>query len=897
MRKIFSLVLVLLSLYLSAEDSDTGWKAGVARAKITPDEPVWMGGYASRTHVAEGKIHDLWAKALVMEDANRKQVVLISTDLAGFPKNISDNIRNRLEKEYKLTRPQIILNSSHTHSGPVLREGLADIYPMGPGEMDKIEDYSAGLEDKIVKMVGKALNGMEPVNIFSGNGVVRFQVNRRNNFEPQLLMQSELKGPNDFAVPVLKIADRKGKIMAVAFGYACHGTVLNGYEWSGDYPGFAQLALEKLYPGATALFLQGAAGDQNPLPRRTAALAKQYGNELASAVERVLSEEMKPLSPELSFACSELELKLEGPPSEEELTEMVNDLSGYEQRWATRMLQKIKNGGPVEKVYPYPLQVWKIGEQLIFALGGEPVIEYAIKLKQLFGPDIFVYGYSNDVMGYIPSDAVLKGGGYEGETSQRAYGLPGKWTPGIEKEILQEMVNLSVKAGIPKTDELQEKVELLVNGKFPRDKEFSPLSAKHYYSGFELAHDTYNAISVAGNGKIYYVLSSQSENIGGQMYVYDPKTDKTSFVADLTDACGEKGQQTISQGKSHVRFYESNGKLYFATHIGYYEMIDGMERLPVNAPAGLGLYPGGHILSYSLSDGKFEDLAIAPDGEGIITMEMDRPRGQIYGITWPKGYLIHYDVGTGELKNLGQISANGEAGNPGSDYRVLCRSMFVDDRDGSVYFSTSEGDVYRYNSSFGAIKKVEGADLRLDYFGKYDPTRPGNMGYNWRSVAWYAPDGVAYGVHGNSGYLFRFDPREQKVEIVDRITSEPSRKSGMFDQFSYGYLGFQLSPDGETLYYLTGAPIYIDGKRVKGVDEIAMGAARGLENLHLITYNIPKNEYRDHGPVFYEEGGRPTYVNSIAVGRDGTVYTLARFERDGKIIEDLVKISNPFVVK
>ncbi len=420
------------------------------------------------------------------------------------------------------------------------------------------------------------------------------------------------------------------------------------------------------------------------------------------------------------------------------------------------------------------------------------------------------------------------------------------------------------------------------------------LIAKRYYSGFELAHDTYNAISTGSDGKIYYVLSSQAVDRGGQMHVYDPKTDKTEFLADLTDICGEKDMKAISQGKSHVRFYEHDGKLYFSTHLGYYEMIDGMERLPETEPDGFKLYPGGHIISYDLSTGKFEDLAIVPEGEGIITMEMDAERGQIYGITWAKGYFVHYDLNTGELKNLGKVSANGEAGMPGDDYRVLCRSMFVDHRDGAVYFSTAEGDIYMYSPGTSSLRKVDGVDLKLDYFGKFDPTRPGNMGYNWRSIVWHAAEMVAYGVHGNSGYLFKFDPREPKVEIVQRITSEPSQKSGMFDQFSYGYLGFQIGPDKETLYYLTGGPVYVDGKRVKGLDEIAMGGAKGLENLHLITYNIPNKKYIDHGPIFYEDGERPTYVNSIAIGKDGAVYTLARFEHNGKVIEDLIKIPNPF---
>ncbi|MCP1384178.1 hypothetical protein [Runella salmonicolor] len=419
----------------------------------------------------------------------------------------------------------------------------------------------------------------------------------------------------------------------------------------------------------------------------------------------------------------------------------------------------------------------------------------------------------------------------------------------------------------------------------------SSLTAKAYFSGFELAHDTYNAITAASNGKIYYVLCSESYEVGGQMYAYDPATDQTQFIADLTEICGEKSANAIPQGKSHVRFYENNGKLYFATHIGVYEMIEGMERLPTTTPNGKNLYPGGHFLSYDLATGEFEDLAIAPEGEGILTMTIDRERGHLYGITWPLGYFIHYDISAKTLKNVGLVSAKGEAGIPGEDYRVLCRSMVVDPRNGAVYFSTSEGDIFTYHPDKEGLQKVEGIDLRIDYFGKYDPKHPGSMGYNWRKIFWYAPEQVAYGIHGNSGYLFRFDPKNPKIEIVERLTSEPSRKSGMFDQFSYGYLGFQPGPDGETIHYLTGGPIYIDGKRLKGADQIAKGAAKGLENLHLITFHIPTQTYKDHGPVFYADGSRPTYVNSIAIGADGAVYTLARFDHNGREVQDLVKIA------
>ena len=420
------------------------------------------------------------------------------------------------------------------------------------------------------------------------------------------------------------------------------------------------------------------------------------------------------------------------------------------------------------------------------------------------------------------------------------------------------------------------------------------LIATTYNSGFPEAHDTYNALSAASDGKIYYVLSSDRIDVGGKMYVYDPDTDKTGFIADLTEVCGEKDKGCIPQGKSHTRFYESKGKLYFSTHVGYYELIEGMDRLPVNPPEGYKLYPGGHILSYDLKTGNFEDLSLLPNGEGMVSMTMDCDRGHIFGITWPMGSFVHYDVNKNKLKNLGQISANGEGGEPGDDFRSLCRSLLIDPNSGTVYFSTSEGDIFSYNPVEGEINKLENVNLRLDYFGRYDPTRPGSMGYNWRKIFWYKPEDTAYGVHGNSGYLFRFNPKKQNIAIVRRITSEPSARSGMFDQFSYGYLGFQLGPDGETIYYLTGGPVYINGKRIAGESEIAKGAAKALENLHLITYNIPKDEYQDHGPIFYANGDRPLYVNSIAIGQGGEIYALARVKENDHTRTDLIRISNPF---
>ena len=310
-------------------------------------------------------------------------------------------------------------------------------------------------------------------------------------------------------------------------------------------------------------------------------------------------------------------------------------------------------------------------------------------------------------------------------------------------------------------------------------------------------------------------------------------------------------------------------------------------------PPGYKPYPGGHFLCYEIATGKFQDLAKDPKGEGILAMAMDTSRGRLYGLTWPTGRFLRYDLESGKLRDLGPTSRLGEKG-WGEQYRTLCRALVVDPDTGYVYYTTADGFIYRYMPESNRIERVKGDDLKKDYFGCWDPSSPGHMGYNWRQAFWREQDRMIYAVHGNSGYLFRFDPRKERVELLERITSRPSKRCGMYDQFSYGYLGFALGPDGRTIHYLTGGPIFIKGKRVAGKKTTAMGESKGIENLHLVTFDIPTETYRDHGPIFLDNGERPAYVNSIAIGKDGTVYALSRIRRGSKYVTDLISIKGPF---
>ena len=447
-------VLVAITVLLAGDVAPGGegtWKAGAAKTVITPEEPLWMAGYGGRTEPADGTLHDLWVKALALEDAQGNRAVVVATDTLGIPKGIYDNVCAELSKRCGLDRARIMLNSSHTHCGPVLRGALLDIYPLDDEQRSRIEAYSSRLEAKIVSTVERALGAMKPASLLRGSGVARFAVNRRENKSadvPRLRAEGKLRGPIDHEVPVLAVRSSEGALMAVVFGYACHNTTLSFQKWCGDYAGFAQIALERAHPDAVALFHMGCGADQNPLPRRTVELCQQYGTRLAGAVEDVLKQPMKPIEPKLGVAYELVPLPLGDPPTRKELTALSLSKAEYRQRWAKRLLNEMDRGVEWERTVPYPIQVWSLGADLLWvSLGGEVVVDYALRLKREIDGPLWVTGYANDVMAYIPSVRVLQEGGYEGATSMMVYGMAAhRWAPEIEERIVATVGRLAKKA-------------------------------------------------------------------------------------------------------------------------------------------------------------------------------------------------------------------------------------------------------------------------------------------------------------------------------------------------------------------------------------------------------------------------------------------------------------------
>lgn len=449
MRPIVKL-LALACFLLSADHLwADGWKAGAARAVITPGSPMWMAGYGGRDKPAEGKLTDLWCKALVLEDAAGQRAALVTFDLVGIDRGISQRVCQALHEKYGLQRANIVLCASHTHCGPAVGRNLAPLHYLivDPAQQKLIDEYTESLEQKLVAVVGEAIGQLAPRRVVWGSGRATYAVNRRNNPEAkvvELRAAGQLKGPFDHDVPVLAVRDEAGQFTAVVFGYACHATVLSFYQWCADHPGYAQTELEANHPGCVALFWAGCGADQNPLPRRSVDLAAHYGKRLAIAVDEVLlTTKLKEVAPRLVTSYREVELPLDKLPTR---TEIEADVQSTDKRVAARarmLLSQLDAGQALRPSYPYPIGVWKLGDDVQFiSLGGEVVVDYALRLKSdLFGERTWVAGYSHDVMAYIPSRRVLQEGGYEGGGAMVYYGLPSIWAPEVEETIVHEVHN------------------------------------------------------------------------------------------------------------------------------------------------------------------------------------------------------------------------------------------------------------------------------------------------------------------------------------------------------------------------------------------------------------------------------------------------------------------------
>jgi neutral ceramidase len=445
-------LLMLLTALPTARAAESEWKVGLAQVKITPDKPVFLAGYASRNKPFANVAADIYAKALALEDSHGQRVVLVTSDLLGFPAAVAEPICERLRDKAGLKREQILLNSSHTHAAPMLLLPTSTIHEgdgLTAGERQRNIEYTRQLQDKIVDVVQRALAHLEPAKLSWGVGVCPFAMNRREFTAKGVILGVNARGLADRTAPVLRIDAPDGKLRAVLFGAAVHGTTLTGnnYELCGDYAGFAQAYVQEKHPSAQAMFLMGCAGDANPYPRGTMALARAHGETLGKEVCRLLDSKLQPIRGPLRIAFAKPGLPLQAPPPHEELKKQAAGKGSMYAWTAQKMLATLERGDKLPTHYNCPINVLQFGDDLtLVGLSGEVVVDYVSLLEKALGPNkLWLSAYCNDVFGYLPSARVLREGGYE--TRGLYAGAIGLFDSKAQDVLVEKVCELAKKVG------------------------------------------------------------------------------------------------------------------------------------------------------------------------------------------------------------------------------------------------------------------------------------------------------------------------------------------------------------------------------------------------------------------------------------------------------------------
>lgn len=421
---------------LAAEEAQPGGEfiaTGVARVDITPEHPVRLSGFAFRRDEAASARTRLYARALAFGEGDETSVWL-TVDSIGIPAWMTADLAERLNRKAGLARQRLAVSATHSHTAPCLSRMINTLFGVDiPAEHQaNIDRYTTTLQDKLEEAALAALADRRPARWEWGVGSAGFAINRRTR-----------GGPVDHTLPVLRVVDPSGAPRAIAVSYACHCVVLSDNQVSGDWAGYAAEQMERSYPGSVALVAIGCGADANPASGVTgdkAEVAIGYGAEIASGVEKVFSQPMRPVRGPIRASWKEISLPFQPLPTRQEWEQRAKQEGavGYHAR---QQLARLDRGEEISEQLPYAVQSWVFGDDLAMVfLPGEVVVDYALRLRRELDADrLWINAYSNDCPCYIPSERILKEGGYEGGGAMIYYDRPGSLASGVENLIVQEV--------------------------------------------------------------------------------------------------------------------------------------------------------------------------------------------------------------------------------------------------------------------------------------------------------------------------------------------------------------------------------------------------------------------------------------------------------------------------
>ena len=450
----------------------SSFRAGVARCDITPPVGIAHGNWSAQVHErAEGVDLPLTCTVLAASDG-QEEVIIAEWELISPPTgDWLVEARRRITALTGVPATHIRLSAAHTHSGPNLR----DTWFEAGAEM--IAPYVASLTDRLAGTALAAWRGMRPARVGGGKGQCAVNSNRRRPWQAPpgappsvgpgrsrdtILMTPNPDGFSDHEVGVIRIDGEDGRPLAILVNFAAHPTILSWHNRliSPDYPGTVRRTVESL-TGATCLFLQGAAGNQDTIRdfgNRTEDavwVGRQIGLEatrVAEWIETAPTRVEVDHTVESSWRCGvvrrtptgeadgtvrcvsqrvALPLAYREPPTADEishvdqLTQRLADLRAEGapdetvraanmavrrallDLWNTRR----RSQGPQIEI---EFQAMRLGSTALVGIPVEPFAEIgaAVKARSPFATTFFS-GYTNGVEGYLPTAEAHAEGGYE----------------------------------------------------------------------------------------------------------------------------------------------------------------------------------------------------------------------------------------------------------------------------------------------------------------------------------------------------------------------------------------------------------------------------------------------------------------------------------------------------
>lgn len=427
-------------------------RAGFVETDVTPPIGAFLAGFPGRREGSTGVADPLMLRIAALEDDAGARVVLVTSDLLKWPRDLSWRTKLWAERELSLPSPALILNTSHTHSAPTLF--LQRCYPHWPLD----PEYLCRVEQSIREGIAAALADLQPTQVRFGVGAAHFGVNRRlPQPDGPLQMRPNEEAYYDPDLPVF-VFERGGEPVAVLYSYACHPTSRNTLEISADWPGQVARGLrEELGAGVMPLFAQGAGA--SIMPRMSlAAGAEEYAaywrGVAAQIAEFVHSDALAPLDLRLSATEREFAIPYDPArlPTMDELLELADPREtelpihvrpanrSIVRIWARDTLELLRTGALPEG-FRMHLTRWGLADGLqLIGLSGEVTAEVGRAVKELFADQHTVFlGYCTYTDAYIPTAAMLPEGGHEALASMYFHERPAPFVPEIDAIIAREV--------------------------------------------------------------------------------------------------------------------------------------------------------------------------------------------------------------------------------------------------------------------------------------------------------------------------------------------------------------------------------------------------------------------------------------------------------------------------